>query len=263
MKHIAIFGVPRSGTSWLGQIFNSSEYVAYRYQPIFAYSFPLNIREESKEEDIRKFHSELLKTEDPFVCQKKNISGNKTPEFNKKEITHLVWKEVRYLELMDNLIANSDTQIIGIVRHPCGVIKSWMKAPKEFEDSWKITEEWQFAKKKNTTEHDYYGFEKWIESSEKILSLRDEYSTRITLISYEDLLNDTIDESKRLFEFCNIPFSKQVENFINESTSKYSDDPYDVYRTKKRSDEWKEVLPNEIIERILNDERFISIQKRL
>ena len=37
MKNVAIFGVPRSGTSWLGQIFNSSPMVAYRFQPLFSY----------------------------------------------------------------------------------------------------------------------------------------------------------------------------------------------------------------------------------
>ncbi|WP_409029139.1 sulfotransferase domain-containing protein [Gracilimonas sediminicola] len=261
MKHIAIFGVPRSGTSWLGQIFNSSEYVAYRYQPIFSYTFPFSIEKDSDKEDINKFHEKLLETDDPFVCQKQNISGNKTPDFHKKEITHLVWKEVRYLETMETLLSNSDTKIIGIVRHPCGVLKSWMKAPKEFDDNWDIMKEWQFAKKKNTTEHDYYGFEKWIESTVQMLMLQEKFSSRFRLVTYEDLLKDTFGETIRLFEYCKIPFSNQVKGFINDSTSKSSDDPYDVYRSNKRSDEWKEVLPSDIVEGILNDERFINIQK--
>jgi hypothetical protein len=76
-------------------------------------------------------------------------------------------------------------------------------------------------------------------------------------------LSDTIGETSRLFNFCSLPFSNQVENFIKESTSKSSDDPYDVYRSYKQTDEWKEILPNDIVEGILNDERFINIQKRL
>ena len=39
MRHLALFGCPRSGTSWLGQIFNSAPDVAYRYQPLFSYEF--------------------------------------------------------------------------------------------------------------------------------------------------------------------------------------------------------------------------------
>lgn len=263
MKHIAIFGVPRSGTSWLGQIFNSSEHVAYRYQPIFSYSFPFSIGKYSNKEDVKKFHKELLETDDPFVCQKKNISGNKTPDFHKKEITHLVWKEVRYLETMEILLSNSDTKIIGIVRHPCGVLKSWMKAPKEFDVNWDIMDEWRFAKKKNATEHDYYGFEKWIEATYIMLKLRDKFASRFIFVTYEDLLYNPFDKAKKLFEFCDLNYTNQVENFINESTTKSSDDPYDVYRNNKRSDEWKEVLPTDIFERILNDDRFIDIQERL
>ena len=36
-KVIAIFGMPRSGTSFLGQILDSSPSVAYRLEPIFSY----------------------------------------------------------------------------------------------------------------------------------------------------------------------------------------------------------------------------------
>lgn len=260
---VAIFGVPRSGTSWLGQIFNSSEHVAYRYQPIFSYSFPFSIGKDSSKEDIKKFHEELLETDDPFVCQKKNISGNKTPDFHKKEITHLVWKEVRYLETMETLLLNSDTKIIGIVRHPCGVLKSWMKAPKEFDVNWDIMEEWRFAKKKNTTKYDYYGFEKWVEATEMMLKLRDKFPSRLTLVSYEELSINTLNEAKRLLEFCDLSFSKQIKNFINESTSKSSDDPYDVYRNKKRVDEWREYLSQDVSDKILEDNRVINFLKRL
>ena len=38
MERLAIFGVPRSGTSWLGEIVNSSEYTCYKYQPLFSYA---------------------------------------------------------------------------------------------------------------------------------------------------------------------------------------------------------------------------------
>lgn len=263
MKHIAIFGVPRSGTSWLGQILNSSEHVAYRYQPIFSYSFPFTIGKDSSKEDIKKFHEELLETDDPFVCQKKNISGNKTPDFHKKEITHLVWKEVRYLETMETLLSNSGTKIICIVRHPCGVLKSWMKAPKEFNNDWDVTKEWRFAKKKNTTEHDYYGVEKWVEATDIMLKLRDKFPLRLTLVTYENLSIYTLNETERLLKFCELSFSEQTKNFIYESTSKSTDDPYDVYRNNKRVDEWRKDLSQDLIDKVLKDKRITNYIKIL
>ena len=38
-KIILITGVARSGTSWIGQIIDSSPEVVYRFQPLFSYAF--------------------------------------------------------------------------------------------------------------------------------------------------------------------------------------------------------------------------------
>tara|TARA_R110002124_G_scaffold280092_1_gene453170 strand:- start:9216 stop:10025 length:810 start_codon:yes stop_codon:yes gene_type:complete len=263
MKKVAIFGVPRSGTSWLGQIFNSSTEVTYRYQPIFSYSFDGKLSKDSSNEEIRKFHSDLLKTDDPFVCQKQNISGNSTPGFKKTDIKFLAWKEVRYLEIIENLIQKSDTKVIGIVRHPCGVIKSWMKAPKEFNSDWDILEEWRYAYKKNKNRHDYYGFEKWIETTRMFIEIRNKYPSQFEIVRYENLLQSTETIVTGLFEFCGIPLDEQTLNFINDSTSKSSDDPYDVYRKNKRANEWKDELPKEVIDLIMTNNRFIEIQDQL
>ncbi|MEX0906261.1 MAG: sulfotransferase [Balneolaceae bacterium] len=263
MKNIAIFGVPRSGTSWLGQIFNSSPVVSYRYQPIFAYSFPENLSVKSSSKEIDNFHSELLKTSDDFVCQTRNISGNKTPKFKKEFITHLVWKEVRYLEVIENLINNSDTKIIGIVRHPCGVLKSWMNAPKEFETDWNILREWRLASKKNKNNYDYYGFEKWSEATDLFLKMKDKYPDQFSIVRYEDLLFDPRQVSKKLFDICELQFEQQTEEFIKQSTSRSSSDPYGVFRKDKKMDEWKVVLPTDIIESILEDNRFKRLSKYL
>lgn len=261
MQKIAIFGVPRSGTSWIGQLFNSSENVVYRYQPIFSYSFPNKIDASSSSEEIKFFHSKLLATDDPFVCQKLNVSGKKTPEFPKGKLTHLVWKEVRYLEIIENLIQNSETKIIGIIRHPCGVIKSWVNAPKEFEESWNLIHEWRKAEKKNLTIHDYYGFDKWIETSNNLIELSNRYSNKVILVSYEKLIQDTNKELKRLFKFCSIKFTNQVREFISDSSTTESDDPYDIFRNNKKIDEWKKVLPTQIIDEILKDENFLEVKK--
>ncbi|MGD8427707.1 MAG: sulfotransferase, partial [Balneolaceae bacterium] len=204
MKNIAIFGVPRSGTSWLGQIFNSSPQVAYRYQPIFAYSFKRGLSELSSSEDIQTFHRELLCLDDDFVCQKRNISGNPAPQFTKKEITHLVWKEVRHLNVIENLIRKSSTKVIGIIRHPCGVLKSWMQAPREFKADWDVQEEWRFASKKNDGAHDFYGYERWLSAANMFLRLAEVYPGQFRILIYESLLRDSKSTVQGLFEFVDL-----------------------------------------------------------
>ena len=67
---VAIHGAPRSGTSWLGQLFNSSENVAYRYQPLFSYAFKQRLTSTSTRREIELFFDDLLFTEDDFVLQR-------------------------------------------------------------------------------------------------------------------------------------------------------------------------------------------------
>ncbi|MGM0589758.1 MAG: sulfotransferase domain-containing protein [Bacteroidota bacterium] len=259
MQNIAIFGVPRSGTSWLGQIFNSSPNVVYRYQPIFAYSFEDSLTEESSTKEIQEFHTKLLTTDDDFVCQKKNISGNKTPKFNKRDITHLVWKEVRYLNIIENLIVKSTIKVIGIIRHPCGVLKSWMNAPKEFNNKWDIKEEWRHANKKNTGKHEFYGFQRWIESTKIFLELENEYPNQFKKVNYEALLNDPILTVSELMDFAGLDYTNQTEDFLLKSTQKSSNDPYDVFRKDKSGQEWRDELPKSIINKILDDDCFVEL----
>jgi len=261
MQNAAIFGVPRSGTSWLGQIFNSSPNVVYRYQPIFAYSFNGSLSSESSSQEIGRFHEKLLQTDDDFVCQKKNVSGNQTPTFDKHQCTHLVWKEVRYLDIMENLIKQSETKIIGIVRHPCGTIHSWHNAPNEFDEQWDLLEEWRYAHKKNTSEHDFYGYERWLDATQMFLQLSENFSNRFHMLCYEKLVDNPLKYTKEAFDFVGLSVEPQTKSFIDHSTTSSSDDPYDVYRKNKTGFEWISQLNPVIINEIKTDKRFLEIEK--
>ncbi|MBR9921763.1 MAG: sulfotransferase [Bacteroidetes bacterium] len=257
---IAIFGVPRSGTSWLGQIFNSHPAVAYRFQPLFSYAFKGRIKRDSSPEEIQMFYQELLKTDDPFVLQKTNISGQKTRSFAKENPSHLVWKEVRYLHLIEKLLQETNTKIIGILRHPCAVINSWIKAPKEFDPSWSVKEEWRLAPKKNQgKEEAFYGFEKWKETASDFLRFRESFPRQFKLVIYEELHQNPIDITEDLFDFSNLSFSDQTNSFLQKSSNTPSNDPYSVMRKNHKADSWKEELDGEIQQTILEDAFLRSI----
>lgn len=142
MKNLAIFSVPRSGSSWLGEIFNSSPRTVFRFQPNFAYSFPLTLNEDSGEKAIDHFHKELLDTQDPFVCDKISISSKEKEGFPKKNPNKLIWKETHFVFLAEILLKNSDTKVIGLVRSPFATVSSWLKIPKEFDPNWNIEEQY-------------------------------------------------------------------------------------------------------------------------
>ena len=264
MQNVAIFGVPRSGTSWLGQLFNSSPHVAYRYQPLFSYAFKNRISENTSPQEIEAFYRDLLNTDDDFVLQNKNISGKKTPQFSKSELTHLVFKEVRYLNVIENLISNSQTMIVGIVRHPCAVLYSWFNAPREFDNNWNQMVEWRTAPQKNQNKkEEFYGFERWKETTLRFLEYRKCFPERFYLQLYEDLNANPEKCVQQLFDFTNLAMNKQTRQFIYDSTHRPSDDPYGVYRKKKYSHEWKGKLDKRIVEEVVNDDDFQYINNQL
>ena len=121
---LSIHGVPRSGTSWLGQVFDSHPDVAYRHQPLFAYRFKDRLNLQSTRQDVRRFLDELYQVEDDdFILDASR--REKAPDFWAKAIKTapsplMVMKEVRYHHLLPLLLESvPGMKIIGIVRHPC------------------------------------------------------------------------------------------------------------------------------------------------
>ena len=101
---VAIHGVPRSGTSWVGEIVNSSPNAAYRYQPLFSYAHKDYLNNGSTRGDIDQFFNRLYYCDDDFTNQKERRNSGDFPQFNKEKITHVVYKEVRYMNVLFNLI---------------------------------------------------------------------------------------------------------------------------------------------------------------
>lgn len=261
MKPVAIFGVPRSGTSWLGQLFNSSPNVAYRYQPLFSYAFKDRLNSKSTSEDIDIFHNDLLATKDEFVLQVKTISGKENLAFPKSEITSLVWKEVRYMNIIENLLLNSDLKIVGLLRHPGAVLQSWFKVPKEFNPDWNLMEEWKSGNKKNQQRaEEFYGYERWKEIFFMFNEFEKRFPEQFVIVRYEDLVRDTEKELQKLFTFCGIDFNEQVKAFVKSSKSSSDNDPYGVFRIKKDLSDWRNELNPLIISEMETDMKKNKIE---
>lgn len=254
MNKIALFSVPRSGSTWLGQILNSSPEVMYRFQPNFAYSFPLTLSEVSTNEEIEEFHRQLQQSKDPFVTGKLSISSKNNLEFPKKDITALIWKETHFIHLAETLLKNSNTKVVGLIRSPLAVLNSWRKIPKEFDPAWSLKEEWRSAPKKNENKKShYFGYEKWKEATLLFERLNKDFPERFYLITYEALLNDTKGEIKQLFEFLDLNFFEQTKKFIEESRSSSVKDAYGVFKKRKKDEDWKNELPSYIVEEVKKD----------
>lgn len=246
MHRIAIHSVPRSGSSWLGELFNSSPAVKYKYQPLFSYALKGFIHESSGKEEIDAFFKKLIITEDAFLDQTENVESGKFPRFQKNEIEFIVYKEVRYHHILKNLLEkDQEVKVVGLVRNPYAVLNSWFKASREFRRDldWKEEEEWLSAPKKNQGKvEEFYGFEKWMEVTLLFEELKTKYPDRFYLIDYTALLRNTDSEVRSMFAFCGIPFEKQTEDFIKASREKNNPDTYSVFKQRIVDSDWQKEL---------------------
>lgn len=267
LSKIAIHGVPRSGTTWLGSIFDSSEHVVFRNQPFFSYAFKSYLTVDSSKKEIDDFFNKISTSNDEFITQKVPKEKGLVPYFKKKMAKHVVYKEARYhYELSTILEQNKTVKVIGIVRDPRSVIYSWYNAPKEFDkENWQLNKEWKNALLKNEDKKEnFYGYLKWKEVALMFLDFKTKYPEQFYLLNYDDLLHNTKDVTKLIFAFCGISFTEQTNRFIEASKSvDMSNEAYSVYRTKLSDKQWQGALPNEIVDSIEKDLKGTQLEQFL
>lgn len=268
-KKIALHGAPRSGTSWVGQILNSSPAVVFKYQPLFSYRFKDYLDEHSCAHEIDVFFERIAEAEDEFLDQREKIRRGIYPDFKKRDrLTHIVYKEVRYHHILNNMMSrHQEVKVVGIIRNPLAVMNSWFNAPREFRRDlgWEELTEWRYAPSKNCGRiEEFYGYEKWKEVAYMFLGLAEEFPGRFHLAVYSDLLEETLAEVRSLFRFCEIPLEQQTVDFIMQSRAKHQPDPYSVFKMKESDDAWKQELDQQIASEIADDlsdttlERFLD-----
>jgi len=257
MTHIAIHGAPRSGTTWLGEIINSSHNVCYKFQPLFSYALKHYLGTNSSYEDIRNFFQILKSEEDPFCNRSEERIAGELPTFIKKHITHVAYKEVRYHQIVPNLLRKDNSlKLVAIIRNPIDVMASWIRAPREFRADlgWKVEEEWRYALKKNLNNpENFFGFEKWKESSLLFLNLKQCFPDRVKILSYSNLKKNLFSEVHALFDFLSLQIEQQTISFVKDSQSKSAKTEYGVYRqTSDKAWTPEEKFPH-IADEILHD----------
>lgn len=266
-KRIAIHGVPRSGTTWLGEIINSSPNVRYKFQPLFSYELKGFLDENSDLNDIKAFYNKLNFINAPFLDQDEAKAKGIIPIFNKGHITHIAYKEVRYHNIIKNLLLKDpEIKIIGIIRNPLATMCSWINSPREFRRDleWSEIEEWQKAIKKNCNRpEEFFGYEKWKEVAFLFEELEIQYPTNFLLVNYNMLLKETYRQVERIYSFCDLNIMEQTIDFVNKSKSVDKNTTYSVFKVKDKDDTWLNSLNNIIINTIEQDLKGTQLEKYL
>lgn len=249
MQHVAIFGCPRSGTSWLGQIYNAHPQVLYRYQPLFSYEFKDWFGHHGvSDASLAAFHNALRNARSDFVLQ-----ALRHPKLGPP--SHLVWKEVRYHELMSQLLARSGLDhLVYLVREPVATINSWYLAPKEFRAGQDIRAEFRNAPTKNGSDPgEYNGLERWKASVAMALELQQRDPSRVKIVSYEALCADAPGQVAALYKRTGLALddaaAHQVGAFLERSAREHEDDAYSVLRARRAAIE----LPPDVVAAIEAD----------
>lgn len=252
---VIVCGMPRSGTSWLGQIFDSSYEVAFRMEPLFAYQFKNQINECSSKKQMLDFLKSVYLTDDDFILQKENRLKGSYPVFHKNKLPSiLVIKTTRhhhllkhYLEYVDNI------DIVSIVRHPCAVINSWMSTEREFSaKGCKIDKDWRSGECRKGGVGEYWGFDDWLSITELHNTLSRSYGN-FHIVKYKHLVADLRSTITGLFKTLSIDFGDQTLSFLEESQRTHNKDPYSVYKDVRVVGSWEKKLDPSISEIIIKE----------
>lgn len=264
-KIILVCGMPRSGTSWLGQIFDSSPDVAFRMEPLFSYRFKNVLNGQSRRVDIEKFFDDVYLANDEFMKQKENRDNGSYQSFEKNPKTeYLVMKTTRhhallprYLELIDNI------EIVSIVRHPCATINSWINTEREFETKGcTIEDDWKSGGCRKGEEGESWGFDDWLAVTRQHVMLCKEYNN-FNIVKYSDLIDAPEEMVKNLFASLSLKYTAQTDAFLTDCHSKHNENPYSVFKDKGVKNKWESILNHDIAQEIIAGVKAVNLSEFL
>ena len=251
---IVVAGAPRSGTSWLGQIIDSSPEIAYRYQPLFSYAFKGALGFDSTQRQYNNFLKDIYESDDPFLLQADNRESGAYPTFEKGEASVLAFKTVRYHYLLHRMLEYWNMRLVAIVRHPCGTINSWLKTPREFPEGADPKKEWRLGSCKNQGRpEEFFGFYKWKELAHLYLDLAKKYPGRVYIIKYEDLVDNPPGETDTIFRFLGLEYGQQTRDFLEASHATHKEGRATVFKSPEVKNSWKTELDVDMAAEMIAD----------
>lgn len=254
---IDLHGVPRSGTSWLGQILDSSEKVRFKFQPLFSDRFKNYINLQSTKNEIDEYYEIIYNTKDEYLDRINQKKEGVYPVFKyKDDYPEIVsTKHVTHHYLIPYLLDKiSNYQVIGVIRNPCAVLVSFKNYPSDYNPNWEFRKEWEFSPNRGGFRpENYFGFHKWKEFVMMFLTLKKKYPDKVYIITYENMVKDTYHEIEKMYDFLKLPLTRQTLDFLDKSTSEEVENSLSVFKKNKDVNSWQKELNQEIIMKIVSE----------
>lgn len=253
-RPLFLLGMPRSGTTWLSQIFESSPDFVVRLSPNYSYPLKNQIDIDASRCDWSVHLSAALVTDDPFMTQNWRRETGELKAFPSRSLSavkRLAVKDTRFhslyllaMELFD------EAQLIYLVRHPAGALNSWWRS-KEFPADADLDNEWRSGScRKREGAGEYWGFDDWCSLTELYLNLERQAPERYRLCRYETLVRHPEQVVDKLFAFAGHELQPATREFLWDSQSRHDERTYSVFKDPSVADRWRSELPEAIQEAI-------------
>ena len=252
MEHIVwISGMPRSGTTWLSQIFASSPDVRLKFCPLFSYEFKNALTEQSTAEDWRELFAAVYTKKSEYLDQHYLRRDGLVPEFKDKNQfpSHLVIKSTRFHHLTEKILTlNPDLRFIHIVRDPRASIYSWISNPYEFPSDADVNVEWKTGRCRKQGVGEFWGFDDWYDTTKQALEMQIKFKERFVVVKYEELKSSPLKTIEQLFSFSGLEVTEQTRDFIRLSQSRtaHNSNKRSVYKDPQKVESWRSALDRNI-----------------
>lgn len=246
---IWLSGMPRSGTTWLSQIFASAPQARLKFCPLFSYEFKNQLDESSSAEDWGKLFRDVFHRESEYLDQEYLRKKGLVPEFAIKSVSpsHLVIKSTRFHNLVPRILELHKTiKFVHLVRDPCASIHSWLTNPYEFPEGADPMAEWRSGACRMTGPGEFWGFDAWKLVNSQALELAARFPERFLIVKYEDLTVAPGEEVRKMFSFCNLLYEEQSQAFLIASRSTHQDNKRSVFKKPSDISSWKGKLDERI-----------------
>jgi hypothetical protein len=116
----------------------------------------------------------------------------------------------------------------------------------EFPEDADPNKEWRKGRCRKTGPGEFWGFDDWKLVTHQALQLNANYPNQYIIIRYEDLVQDSIHQTQKLFSYFGLPYGKQTQEFLKLSHSKHDKNRRSVFKDPRNRDRWMNLLDPDI-----------------
>ncbi|MDY7012958.1 MAG: sulfotransferase [Cyanobacteriota bacterium] len=276
---IYLAGLPRSGTTWIGSVLNTSPGIKYCFEPFNEKLIPEAVPHRQKhlnrddwDEEFARYCRDALggRINTPYIRLQLNWIYKKIPWFPGRVLV----KDVNSLLVLEWLDRHISQTIVIIMRHPCAVASSWFRL-------WKGPQkELEFLlntllKQPKLMKNYLHPFEQEIKTARGfwqkmgafwgamyyVALQQQNQHPKWLVVQHEQFCHNPSRAYRQLFERLDLPWSARTDDLLDASTYKNSKNPFVTRRiSSQEPDKWKQELEPWQIEEVKTFVRPFSIQ---